>query len=131
MRMQATGARRLLGAAVVGVLAMGSLTGCVLAPVVSTIFDPGGSEDSVDAPVATSDRRESGSAREDDVENEMFAPEAVPSTGASDNPETETATPEPDSAEESDSSEDGVFGPPREDPEAPRVTVRIELPQES
>lgn len=119
MRTQANVGRRLLGAAAVAAFATAVLSGCVLAPVVSTVLEPednpAGSAQHNSTPAMDGARAPSPS-----VKAELDQPDGA---GAPDD-----AARDDDSAR---SREDSIFGPPRSSPPAPRVTVRIELPHES
>lgn len=123
MRTQANVGRRLLGAAAVAAFATALLSGCVLAPVVSTVLepedDPAGSAQRNSTPAMDEARAPSPS-----VKAELDQPDQAGSPDDS----SDDAARDDDSAGSRDGS---IFGPPRSSPPAPRVTVRIELPHES
>lgn len=126
MRTQANFGRRLLGAAAVAAFASAVLSGCVLAPVVSTVLEP---EDepssSIPAQETSTPAMDRAQPPTPSVKAEIDDPDrAKPPAGA---PQDADA----DEDESAQSRDNSIFGPPRSSPPAPRVTVRIELPHES
>lgn len=123
MRTQANVGRRLLGAAAVAAFATAVLSGCVLAPVVSTVLEP--EDNPADSAQHNSTPAMDGArAPRPSVKAELDQPDRA---GAPDGASDDAASDE----DSSGSREDSIFGPPRSSPPAPRVTVRIELPHES
>lgn len=125
MRTQANVGRRLLGVAAVAAFVTAVLSGCVLAPVVSTVLEPEEKPSSTapaqsdTAPAADRAQMPSPSVKAERNEPDL---DDVPGDAP------DGAVPDDESSTSRDNS---IFGPPRSSPPAPRVTVRIELPHES